>query len=94
MPRTEPIVNGIEFLYTSVSNGDGTSLDVWVTVAANGRFSVRWLNGSSHDCLVTLKREGELGIPVVVSPGAGSTNAGNRQWSEWGNIEIQSAPRG
>jgi hypothetical protein len=97
MPAS-PIVIDEEFYLVQLSNGDGTLLEVWVTVtdgtpSAPGHFTVRWENGSSRDAKVTLKRDGEPNIEVVLDPGPGSFNAGSRLYSDWRAIEISSASR-
>lgn len=94
----QPIVIGQEFEFVSMSNGDGSTLTVWVTVtngtpADPGRFTVRWDNGASVAAALVLKPAGQTPIPVTLNPGPGTFDAGNRRWADWRTVQVSSAPR-
>lgn len=93
MPGPDPVV-GVEFLFCSISNGDGTLLEVFVTLTdAQHHFSIRALNGSDQDCKMRITRTNGTVVNVNLPPGESTFDAGNRVWEEWKDTSISSAPR-
>lgn len=71
MPVSNPPVIGVEFVWQSVSNGDGGTLTLYTTVInASGHFSVRAVQTGPSGGILTIKRPVQGDIVIAVEPGS------------------------